>query len=315
MFLGSLIPLLMLLLIPLLVVVAVLLIADALGHERTGLHRGALIARWIGVPLGMIVTVAVVTWAQTVSAGSEHFATGAFAAAGPFLGGIVLVLAIAMGEMSLPAPRTAVRRASLQRRTAGSIVPRGALVLAGLALAALALVTATGALLASGGNTFMVVEGVGDDGVPWGAVYGPFPGWHYTVVIAVGTVALLLVALLALRLILRRRPSDDPQDILLRRRSSTSVAGAVVLAAAACTLPVSVFLLHPLVLVRGLYEITPAMQAGTAIAGIGILAALLALPVGLVMVVFPQTIARRAPRRRPSAAPGAGVAGVEGVAR
>ncbi|MEE1651505.1 hypothetical protein V1260_12000 [Brachybacterium sp. J144] len=293
---GPLLPLMLLVLLP--VVLIALLLARALGAERTGLHRGALAARWVGLPLGMAVMMLVII----LGASGRTPDSGPLAALGPAAGGIVLLLAIAAGELTLPAPQVAVRRASLRRRTLGTLLPRPAAVLAGLALASLALVTLTGLLLAADGTTFAIeVPPTGDD-PGHGAAFGPFPGGDYTVTIAAGTAALVLVAVGALVLILRRRPSDDVQDLLLRRRSSTSVAGAVVLAAAACTVPVALAVLRPLVQVRGEFALTPGMEAGTWIAVVGIGLGLLALPVGLAMVMVPELLARSGPRTGASAA-------------
>lgn len=302
---GPLLPLTLLLLLP--VVLIALLLARALGAERTGLHRGALTARWVGLPLGMAVMMLVIA----VAASGRTADSGPLAALGPAAGGIVLLLAIAAGELTLPAPRAAVRRASLHRRTLGALVPRPAAVLAVLALAVLALVTLTGLLLAADGTTFAIEAPPTGDDLGHGATFGPFPGGDFTTTITAGMLALVLVAVGVLALILRRRPSDDAQDLLLRRRSSTSVAGAVVLAAAACTVPVALALLSPLVRVRGEFTLTAGMEAGTWIAACGIGLGLLALPLGLAMVVVPELLARTGPRTRPSAA----VVAVEGAAR
>lgn len=292
---GPLLPLMLLVLLP--VVLVALLLARALGAERTGLHRGALAARWVGLPLGMAVMMLVIAVASSGAAADS----GHLAALGPAAGGVVLLLAIAAGELTLPAPHVAVRRASLHRRTLGALLPRTAAVLAALTLAVLALVTLTGLLLAADGSTFAIEAPPSGDDLGHGAAYGPFPGGDYTGVIATGMLVLLLVAGGALALILRRRPSDDANDLLLRRRSSTSVAGAVVLAAATCTVPVALALLRPLVLVRGEFALTAGLQAGTWIAVSGIALGLLALPLGLAMVVVPEVFARSGPRARASA--------------
>lgn len=301
---GPLLPLIMLVALP--VVLVALLLARALGAERTGLHRGALAARWVGLPLGMVVMMLVI-----VAAASGRSAdAGSLAALGPAAGGIVLLLAIAAGELTLPAPQVAVRRASLRRRTLGTLLPRAAAVIVGLTLAVLALVALTGLLLAADGSTFAIEAPPSGDDLGHGVAYGPFPGGDYTVTIAAGMLILVLVAGGALALILRRRPSDDVHDLLLRRRSATSVAGAVVLAGAACTVPVALALLRPLLLVRGEFAITAGMQAGIGIAAGGIVVGLLALPLGLAMVMVPEVLARSGPRARASAA----TVAVEGVA-
>lgn len=301
---GPLLSLMLLVLLP--VVLAALLLARALGAERTGLHRGALAARWVGLPLGM----AVMTLVIVAAASGRSVDTGPLAALGPAAGGVVLLLAIAAGELTLPAPQAAVRRASLRRRTLGTLLPRTAAVMVALSLAVLALVSLTGLLLAADGTTFAIEVPPSGDDLGRGAAYGPFPGGDYTRTIAAGMLVLVLVAGGALALILRRRPSDDAHDLLLRRRSSTSVAGAVVLAAAACTVPVALALLRPLLLVRDEFTITAGMQAGTWIAVGGFALGMLALPLGLAMVVVPELLARSGPQTRTSAVS----VGVEGVA-
>lgn len=216
-----------------------------LGVDRTGLHRGALLARWAGVLLGLLVMAALVVVGASGIPASGPLAFGVPAALGPAVGGRVLVLAIAGGELTLPAPRTSVRRASLHRRTPGDLVPRPALWLC--------------------------------------AITG-------------GVLVLALGAALALRVILRRRPSDDALDILLRRRSSTSVLGALVLAVAGTLLPVSALLVMRLLPSAG-HTATGLEQGSIAVGALGVVVGLLALPAGLVMVVFPGTMARRSAQR------------------
>lgn len=280
---GVLAPLLALVLTaPILLLVAVLVAAGLLGADHTGLHRGALLARWVGLLLGVVTLGVLVVAGAGGVPGSGPLAVGALAGLGPATGGIVLVLAIAAGERTLPAPTSAVRRASLRRRTLSDLVPRAALVLLALALGALVLVTVASTTLASSGRFFSTVQ----DGVR--VLASPFPGAHYTVPIWVSLLLLVVCAVLVLRLILRRRPSDDPQDILLRRRSSTSVLGAIVLACVLTLVPVAGLMARPLASASG-----QGTGLALALAGLGALVGLLALPAGLVMVVFPETIARR----------------------
>lgn len=285
---GVLAPLLLLMLIaPILLLVAVLVAAGALGTDRTGLHRGALLARWAGFLLGILVLGLLVGAGARGVPASGPLAYGALAALAPAAGGLVLVLAIAVGELTLPAPTTAVRRASLRRRTLGDLVPRAALVLSALAAGVLVLVTVVSTTLTTSGRFFSTMQ-VGADGSIHRTLASPFPGAHYTVPIWLGLLLLVTGAVLVLRLIHRRRPSDDPRDILLRRRSSASVLGAVVLACALTLVPVAGMMAMPLASASG-----QGMGPALALAGIGALVGLAAVPAGLVMVVFPEVIARR----------------------
>ncbi|MDN5599198.1 MAG: hypothetical protein ACTHV2_10260 [Brachybacterium sp.] len=285
---GALAPLLVLLFIaPVLLLVGVLIAAGVLGTYRTGLHRGALFARWVGFLLGILVVGLLVGAGANGVPGSGPLAFGALAALGPAAGGLVLVLAIAAGELTLPAPTTTVRRASLRRRTLGDLVPRAALVLDAVALGAFALVTTVSTLLATSGRFFSTMQDSAD-GSRLRSIASPFPGAHYTVPIWASLLLLVVSVVLVLRLILHRRPSDDPQDILLRRRSSTSVLGALVLSCALTLVPVAGLMAMPLASASG-----PWTGFALVVAGLGVLVGGLALLAGLVMVVFPEVIARR----------------------
>ena len=278
-----------------LVLVGALVVAGGLGAERTGLHRGALLARWAGLLLGLLVVGMVVSLGASGTPASGPLAYGAMAAFGPAAGGLVLVLAIACGELTLSAPRNSVRRASLHRRTGGDLVPRLAVMLCAVAVGMLVLLTAVSAVLATEGRFYATTD-VLEGGGLMESISSPFPGAHYTLPIWGGLLVLAVAAALALRVILRRRPSDDVQDILLRRRSSTSVLGALVLAAALTLLPVAGLMGMQLLPSAG-HVATGVEVVCSALGGLGVVVGLLALPAGLVMVVFPEVIARKgAPR-------------------
>lgn len=300
-----------------LVLVGALVVAGGLGAQRTGLHRGALLARWAGLLLGLLMVGMVVSIGASGFPASGPLAYGALAAVGPAAGGLVLVLAIAGGELTLPAPRSAVRRASLRRRTAGDLVPRRAVVLCAVVVGVLVLLTAVSTVLATEGRFYATVDLLEGGGI-LETVSSPFPGAQYTLPIWGGLLVLAVAAALALRVILRRRPSDDVQDILLRRRSLTSVLGAPVLAASLTLLPVAALMGMQLLPSAG-HAATGVELACIVLSGVGVVVGLLALPVGLVMVVFPEVIARKgAPRdeRPPEAVvDGSDVAEMQGERR
>lgn len=279
-----------------LMLVGALIVAGSLGAERTGLHRGALLARWAGLLLGVLAMAVLVSVGASGSPTSGPLAYGALAAFGPAAGGLVLVLAIAGGELTLPAPRHSVRRASLHRRTVGDLVPRLAVVLCAVTVGVLVLLTAVSTALATEGRFYTTVDVIEGGGI-MESTSSPFPGAQYTLPIWGGLLVLAVGAALTLRVILHRRPSDDVQDILLRRRSSTSVLGALVLAAAVTLLPVAALMVMQLLPSAGQPPATGIEQACIALGGLGVVVGLLGLPVGVVMVVFPEVIARKAAPR------------------
>lgn len=275
-----------------LVLVGVLVLAGILGADRTGLHPGALAARWIGSLLGLFVLAAFAVVAVSGIPSSGPLAYGGVAAFGPAAGALVLVLSIAIGERTLPAPQAAVRRASLVRRTLNDVVPRSALVVVAVTLGMLLVVSVACFAVAEGGRAYTAVRPL-----PSGEVvrssFTPFPGYHYTFPIWAGILVVSVAVVLVLRMILVRRPSDDSKDILLRRRSSTSVVGALVLASSLCLLPVAALLMARMLTADGLARTTTLEKCCVALGGAGVLVGLLAIAMGLVMVVFPEVLARR----------------------
>lgn len=277
---------------PVLILVGVLVLAGILGTDRTGLHPGALAARWIGSLLGLVVLSAITVVAISGIPGHGPLAYGALGGFGPAAAALVLVLAIAVGERTLPAPHVAVRRASLVRRTVNEVVPRSALTIGAATLGMLLVVSAACLAVADGGRAYTAVRPLSTGEVVRSS-FTPFPGYHYLLPIWVGLFVAGVAAVLVLRAILARRPSDDPQDILLRRRSSTSVVGALVLASSLYLLPVAALLMARLLTVDGLARTTSLEKVCIALGGAGVLVGLLAIATGLVMVVFPEVLARR----------------------
>lgn len=274
-----------------LVIVGVLVVTGVLGVERTGLHVGAQVARCVGSLLGVVVGTGFLVLGVGGQSSPGPLGYGAIATLGPGIGAAVLVLAITIGERTFSAPHVNVRSASLVRRTTGTVVPRSALLIGIASLVMLAILSLLGTALSDGGRAYTAVRHL-----PTGEVTRsgatPFPGHHYTLPMWGGILVLLLCSALAIRAILLRRPSDDTRDILLRRRSSTSVIGAVVLAAAASMLPVASLIIARLLTSDGLARTTTTEQVCIAVAAIGVVTGLVALPVGFVMVVFPEVLAR-----------------------
>lgn len=275
-----------------LILVGVLVLAGILGADRTGLHPGALAARWIGSMLGLVVLTAFAAVAVSEIPSYGPFAYGAIATLGPASAALVLVLAIAVGERTLPAPHAAIRRASLVRRTLNDVVPRSALVVVAVTIGMLLAVSVVCFAMADGGRAYTSVRAL-----PSGEVvrssFTPFPGYHYTFPIWTGILVVSVAVVLVLRMILVRRPSDDPQDILLRRRSSTSVVGSLVLASSLYLLPVAALLVARMLTADGLVRTTMLEKFCAALGGAGVFVGLLAIAMGLVMVVFPEVLARR----------------------
>lgn len=276
--------------------VAALIAATALGAERTGLHPGALTARWIGTFVGLATATALTLVGLSSPSLPEPLAYGAVAALSPGIGGAALVLCIALGERTLAAPRTALRSASLVPRTLEMIVPRPVVGIGAAVLAVLALLSILGAALATDGRMYATEREL-PTGETVRSVFSPFPGIHYTGPLWVGMAILLLCSAGVIGMILRRRPSADEHDILLRRRSSTSVVGSIVLASGLSLLPVAILLMVRLLSDDGLERASGLEQFSIVVGLVAVLVGLAALPVGLVMVVFPESFARRIPAR------------------
>ena len=117
------------LLAPAALVIGLLAYAATAGAERTGLHRGALTARAGGIAAALAVAGAVAGASLSGIWPGGGLGLGALVLPAPLLGGIVLLVAIAIGERSLPAD-TPRRSASLLPRTATTLLPRAATALA-----------------------------------------------------------------------------------------------------------------------------------------------------------------------------------------
>lgn len=277
-----------------LVLVGVLLAAGALGAERTGLHAGALAARWCGTLAALAVVAGFGLLGLSGATSPEPLAYGAVAALGPGVGGTVLVVSIALGERTLAAPQSRVRSASLVPRSLDVVVPAAVLWISGGALVVLVLLSVLGASLAVDGRGYATERALPTGEIAY-SYFSPFPGLYFTAPLWAGMTVLSVCTVLAIREVIRRRPSNDARDILLRRRSSTSVLGAVVLSAALSILPVSGLLVARLLTADGLARTTSLEKACILLGGMALVVGFLLLPVGLIMVVFPEVFARRSP--------------------
>lgn len=309
--------LLVLVLVVPLAAVLLLGVAAALGTERTGLHRGALMARWIGLLGGGAVMLGLMYASLSGTWPSGRLGLGALTGVAPLVGAGVLVLAIIAGELTIPAHGSA-RAGSLVPRTLAGLVPRTALALTALGvlvlLVLLALTSAEGAPddLGNPGRSLEYSAGL-DGGTALVGSTGPFPGSWYTVPAGIAAALLLTLGIAAALVIHRRRPSLDAADALLRSRSLVSVLGAVLVGMSVVTAGFASFAQHayanafrnaqdgfgmgsgPVVLDLPAWAL-PAMSIILVLGILGILT-------GMLMVCIPAVFARRARTRSARSAP------------
>ena len=91
------------LVLPLLAIVALLVFATVSGSERTGLHRGALLARWIGLAAAVVLSLAILAISIQGTWPGGRLGVGALTGTALLIGATVLVIAILVGELTLPA--------------------------------------------------------------------------------------------------------------------------------------------------------------------------------------------------------------------
>lgn len=285
-------------LIPLTAVGALLAFASIAGSERTGLHRGALIARWVGAALAVLVAVGLLMMSIQGTWPAGRMGHGSLTGTSLLIGAVVLVLAILVGELSLPARSATQRYGLLTPRDSAALVCRPALlnaVVAVVALTGYALLTTAVAAPDDMGRPGRSLAHTGVDGFSSGA-YGPFPGQWYTLPVLVALVVLVLTAAGALVIVVRRRPSSDPQDLLLRRRSVTSLLGALSVGAGLTAQGLALYGLMGFMRIAQPEYVEQVLGiigtvASVAVAIIGLISAIL----GAVMVCMPAAIARRIP--------------------
>lgn len=265
-----------------LLVLVLAVLAGRLGAQRTGTHPGALAARWAGIlAAGALLGVVLALTGRGIPA-TGRLAYGGLLSITPCLVAALLILAVILGEQTMPAPRARHRYGLLAHRSVSTMVPRLPLaaVLGVLLVLLVHGIWATAVASGCADGRCLERSGVDAEGNLVTSVSSPFPGAWYTVPTALALAVLLLLAALAIAVIVRRRPSDDPADALLRRRCATSVMGAVLLA-------------------LGMTLVGHAGAAGLRIDGpesvipwTGAVIGLVSLPWGAVMLVFPGLVVR-----------------------
>lgn len=197
-------------------------------------------------------------------------------AVAPAFAGTLIVAVICLGEATFRRPMTPTRSAALQPRSVRGLTPRGWLLLATGALAALAATLTVGWMtgspddLGKAGRALTVVcDGVTHSRTPW-------PGSHYGAPIALATAVSVALAV-ATCTVIARRPSPAAEsaelDTGLRRWSIAAVLQALTLGACLTLVPVL------LIMTMG------ARSADCAPGGYGLLATISLIGAGLAAVV------------------------------
>lgn len=142
----------------------------------------------------------------------------------PLLGAAAALTTLTLGELTWPRPRGQQRQATLNPRSAGSLLPHGWRVTAVAAMVVTGPVLLAGLLLADVSGRSITATGLGDGRIS--ATSGPFPGSFYVVpqLLAFGLVALLAWG--ALRLVVLRPAvvrADVTTDTRLRASSAARV--------------------------------------------------------------------------------------------
>jgi hypothetical protein len=152
------------------------------------------------------------------------------AATAPYLAAVLFCLVRALGELTWPRPRGAVRTAVLARRTLRDTGGWRLTVLAATVGTGLLAVLGYGVTATPDGQRVGSVVTAGDGSVvSWGSA-GPYPGWHYGVPITAGLVAVTAAVLLSLRAVTRRPPLPhvpaEHDDAVRRVAAARVLAGA-----------------------------------------------------------------------------------------
>lgn len=194
----------------------------ARSEQAVRANRHATLASVVGVALMVLVLLALANVPlRNVTSDSER--DGRLIAVLPALGGLCLVLAQVVGQVTWPRPTGTVREAELVRRRVADVAPRPQrLLLVTWPALTLATLLVTG-LAASGPRT---ISAPGGD-------LGPYPGWYYGIPVAVAVLVLVAATEATLRLI-TLRPAvaavAPAWDLHLRRRSARHLLGGVQLA-------------------------------------------------------------------------------------
>lgn len=222
-------------LLPLLVVLA-LVVAVAIGAALTrreppsletavsAARQHAAIAGRAAVALGVAAALLTAAARPTLAGG-----LGVSILVSPVVFGIVHTAVLALGEFTWPRPAGSVRRARLVHRGLFDAVPRWLLLLAAGSAAVAAITITAGAVLAGPDGrsfTWPLHPSPGESA----QTASPFPGWFYGRPAAVGLLALLVVALLTLRVVATRAAvttDDERAEVALRRASGHRVLRGV----------------------------------------------------------------------------------------
>jgi len=188
--------------------------------RRAARRHADVVAGW-AVAAGALAALAVVQATSVV----DGLAEGVLVGLAPALVGAAFLGVHAVGELTWPSPRTAVRSASLQPRGPADVAPRGQRRLAG-ALGGLVLVLAAVGALTAGADGRSVTRVTADVT----STASPYPGAFYGAWLALGAIVLVGAGEGVLRLV-ARRPAvaqvGGAWDLALRRLSAHRVVRGV----------------------------------------------------------------------------------------
>ncbi|MBD5786730.1 hypothetical protein IF650_11130 [Cellulosimicrobium terreum] len=183
--------------------------ARARRHAGGGALLGAVVALAVLLVVGPAV-------AMTFDGLSEGLALGLVPAAA----GLSFVAAVALAEVTWPAPDGARRSASLVPRTVRDVAPARLRRWSWVSTAVVVLVTLVGGLTAQPDGRSV---GFLDTAAGVGGASGPYPGWFYGLPLLVACLLVLGASEVCLRLVVARAAVagvDATWDLALRRLSS-----------------------------------------------------------------------------------------------
>lgn len=193
------------------------------------LRRTTGLARAAGGGAGLVVVVALVSL--------DH--TGRLMAVSPAVAGVVLLVAVMIGQARARDAARVAGRASLERRGIAHYLPRwpAAVVTAGLVLLAALLgwTTVRAAPSEFGRMSRFAFECMVESGAGVGVasyLRGPFPGSFYSVPVAIAVVILVGLAVVALWSVTMRPRNGSDTDLVrlddaMRRQAAEGIVGAV----------------------------------------------------------------------------------------
>jgi hypothetical protein len=217
------------LVVPLLLLLAagtvVLVVLAATRRPDAGLPSEVAAARRHGVVTSVLAVVFVllspaVLWPVLSQVVPGGFLLGVL----PLLGAIGAQAVLLVGERTWPRPQGTMRTALVRPRSVGMFLRGGWARLTAGAVAALAVVIATGRYLGrnDNGHSIHTVD-YAPDGAMTERMASPFPGWDYGLPQTVALLVLLALLALVLRAVTGRPAvvtADAATDLLLRRASA-----------------------------------------------------------------------------------------------